>query len=65
MTLTINNSPYETNATTLTQLAEERKIPNTGVALAVNNTMVPRTQWAEHKLQEGQNIIILKAFSGG
>ena len=36
-----------------------------GVAVAVNNAMVPRTEWATRTLAEGDDIVILKAFCGG
>lgn len=65
MQLNINNIPYETASTTLAQLAQERSLPDSGVAIAVNNRMVPRTQWSEFAILDGQQITILKAFSGG
>ena len=65
MVLTVNNSPRNTEATTLAQLALEHKLPATGVAVAVNNKMVPRSEWASFALEEGQQITILRAFSGG
>ncbi|MBO4730949.1 MAG: sulfur carrier protein ThiS [Bacteroidaceae bacterium] len=65
MTLTINNTPYETNAATLAQLAEQHALPASGVAIAVDNKMIPRSEWAAFTLQEKQKITILRAFSGG
>ena len=63
--LIINNAPYKTSAVTLAQLAEEQKLPPGGVAVAVDNKLVPRTEWASFALSNGQQITILKAFSGG
>ena len=65
MTLTINNTPCDTTATTLAQLAEQHTLPASGVAIAVDNKMVPRSEWAAFALQENQKITILRAFSGG
>ena len=65
MTITVNNSPCETNATNLAQLAEEQKLPATGVAVAVGNKMIPRSEWAGFALRDNQQLTILKAFSGG
>jgi sulfur carrier protein len=65
MNIIVNNSPHETAATTLAQLAAEQNLPHSGVAVAVNNQMVPRTEWDSFALQDGQKITILKAFSGG
>ena len=65
MKIIVNNIPCETSIATLAQLAEEHMLPARGVAVAVNNKMVPRSQWAEFSLCDGQQITILKAFSGG
>lgn len=66
MNVRINNTPCQLpEGTTVSQLAEERCLPDKGVALAVNNQMVPRTEWTERKLAEGDDIVILKAFCGG
>ncbi|MBQ7741448.1 MAG: sulfur carrier protein ThiS [Bacteroidaceae bacterium] len=65
MTLTVNNTTCETTADTLAQLAEQHALPASGVAIAVDNKMVPRSEWATFTLQENQKITILRAFSGG
>ena len=41
------------------------QLPDKGVAVAVNNAMVPRAEWAARTVQEGDDIVILKAFCGG
>ena len=33
--------------------------------LAVNNKMVPRTQWADFQLKENDALIVIKAACGG
>lgn len=65
MKIIINNQSVETNAATLAQLADEHNLPATGVAIAVDNKMVKRTEWPTFALKDGQSITILKAFSGG
>lgn len=65
MKLIINNQPLESSAATLQALADERQLPETGVAIAVDNKMVRRMEWPEFALKDGQQITILKAFSGG
>lgn len=65
MLLNINNTPYETDARTLAELAQERKLPLAGVAVAVSNKLVPRAGWSDFALADGLQITILKAFSGG
>jgi sulfur carrier protein len=36
-----------------------------GVAVAVDAEVVPRGQWAEHELQEGARVEVLRAIQGG
>lgn len=65
MKVKINNTPTDTQAATVAELAAEQQLPDKGVALAVNNDMVPRTEWSTRKLCEGDDVVILKAFCGG
>lgn len=65
MKVRINNNEVETQATTVDELAQEQKLPVKGVAVAISNEMVPRTEWAQRALKEGDDIVILKAFCGG
>ena len=65
MKVNINKKSTETSATTVQQLAEELSLPAKGVAVAINNTMVPRTEWESTALKDGADIVIVKAFCGG
>ena len=65
MKVRINNNEVETQATTVAELAQEQKLPEKGVAVAISNEMVPRTERAQRALKEGDDIVILKAFCGG
>ncbi|QGU04914.1 sulfur carrier protein ThiS [Corynebacterium comes] len=66
MNLTVNNQPVATDATTLVGLLEETlgRIPDAGVAVAVDGDVVPRSQW-DLALVEGQSVDILTAVQGG
>lgn len=65
MKLTINNQPVETASATLSALAMELSLPETGVAIAVDNRMVPRAEWAMYALREAMQVVIIKAAYGG
>lgn len=65
MTITINNKQTETSAKSLCELAMELELPERGVAVAIANKMVPRTEWENTVLEEGANIVIIKAACGG
>jgi sulfur carrier protein len=36
-----------------------------GVAVAVDASVVPRTEWETHELQDGARVEILRAIQGG
>lgn len=36
-----------------------------GIAVAVNNSVVPRTKWSIHELLEGDRILVIQATKGG
>jgi sulfur carrier protein len=36
-----------------------------GIAIAVNNLVIPRTQWEQHLLQDNDDITLIKATQGG
>lgn len=42
-------------------LGEKQK----GVAVAVNNNVVPKASWSNHKLTHKDNVLIIKATQGG
>lgn len=65
MTITINNKASETEASNLALLATEMALPEKGVAMALNNKMVPRAEWENTRLTEGANVVIIKAACGG
>ncbi len=65
MKVTINSKPAETQATTVGQLADELHLDARGVAVAVDNRIVPRDSWPTAVLAEGADIVIVKAFCGG
>lgn len=61
----INNQETETSADCIKQLAVELELPERGVALAINNHIVPRSDWEETRLKTGDNVTIIKAAFGG
>ena len=65
MKILINNKQTEIEAKSLGELAAELNLPERGVAVAVSNKMVPRTEWESTLLAEGANVVIIKAACGG
>ncbi|MBW8052076.1 MAG: sulfur carrier protein ThiS [Cytophagales bacterium] len=67
MTVFANNEKYNLSENaTLERLLGELKLKNvTGIALAVNNVVVPRSNWDSYKLKANDKIIVIKATQGG
>ena len=65
MKLKVNDKEVETGATHLSQFSQEQNLPVTGIAIAVNQRMVPRTEWDSYALSEGDHLLIIKAVCGG
>lgn len=63
--VTINNKPTVTSATNVQELVDELGLPDRGVAVAIANRMVPRSQWEEKVLKDDDSITIIKAAFGG
>ena len=58
MNVLLNNNSVSTTACTLQQ-------PAAGVAVAVDNQLVPRKAWAEKELTEGCRVTLVRAACGG
>ena len=68
MELKINNQTktFEQTALSVQELLD-LEIPNkqNGIALAINNTVIPKQDWDSHKLNETDDILIISATQGG
>ncbi len=66
MKVQVNNKEVEISSTaTLTQLTALLELPTQGIAIAVNNKMIPRNEWENLALQENDHLVIIKAACGG
>lgn len=66
MKVQVNNKDVEiTPDSTLTQLTAQLELTVQGIAIAVNNKMIPRTEWEHFSLHENDNLVIIKAACGG
>lgn len=66
MKVELNSKEYSLDsAVTLGAFLESLDIKREGIAVAVNNAIVPRTKWNEHQLNDGDKLIIIKAVCGG
>lgn len=65
MKIKVNDKEVQTSAETLAQLAAEMNLPAKGVAVAINQNMIHRSDWETTPLSDGQDIIIINAVCGG
>lgn len=67
MEIQLNNQPKEISSDFSVQqllndvVGEKQK----GIAVAINNKVIPKTSWAQHIIQANDNILIIKATQGG
>lgn len=50
---------------TLQEVLQNQSIPLVNIAVAIDNAVIPKTQWEKTIVQEGNNILIIKAVQGG
>jgi len=66
MQVQFNDQAIETHASTLSQLLEENGLSaKTGIAVAVNDRVVQRSQWDSRLLQQNDVILVITAAAGG
>ena len=66
MKITFNGNTEEFTATTLAELLESKGLADkNGIAVARNNTVVPRTEWDKTRLKADDKILLIGASYGG
>ncbi|MER5712898.1 MULTISPECIES: sulfur carrier protein ThiS [unclassified Streptomyces] len=66
MNVSVNGEPRElTGPVSLGALVATLSTAPTGVAAAVNEAVVPRSEWAATLLGEGDRVEVLTAVQGG
>ncbi|MCL2132582.1 MAG: sulfur carrier protein ThiS [Lentimicrobiaceae bacterium] len=67
MNIIINERPYRIkDGSTIAETLKEARIENQfGIAVAVNNVVIVKTEWEKHIVQKNDNILIINAISGG
>lgn len=67
MTIVVNQQPqqFDQALTLQTLLQQLGKAQQLGIAVAVNNKVVSKTQWTNHQLQDQDHVTIITATQGG
>ncbi|EDR41342.1 thiamine biosynthesis protein ThiS [Yersinia pestis biovar Antiqua str. B42003004] len=62
----LNDQPLEVECNlTAEMLLNQLKHHQPGTALAINQVIIPRADWQNHRLQAGDHILLFQAIAGG
>ncbi|MEA2317143.1 MAG: sulfur carrier protein [Solirubrobacteraceae bacterium] len=63
----VNGEPRESAGATIAELLSELgvEVQARGVAVAVDGEVVPRGEWADRRINEGERVEALSAMQGG
>ncbi len=66
MKIQLNGKPRELpDGSTAQQLVDELDLAGQRLAMEVNREIVPRSEYAEHMLKDGDQVEIVHAIGGG
>ena len=66
MRIFFNEQQLETNETSLFGVMKEQQLAEKkGIAVAVNDEVIPRAQWGELSVAEDDAILVITAAAGG
>jgi len=67
MKVIINNKEIEVEAgvSTLAELLSAQGFTGVGQAVAVNNRVVPKAEWASRAIEDGMKVTVIRAVCGG
>lgn len=67
ITVRVNDEPYTFTAplNLLHALRELGLAERRGVAIAINDEVVPRARWSSRELLEGERVLVIQATQGG
>lgn len=66
MEVTVNQENYRLiEPCSVEQMLGVVQAPLKGIAVAINQTIVAKSNWADHALKQGDQIMLIKATQGG
>lgn len=66
ITVQVNQKEHQiAAATTVSSLIEKLNVQTNGIAIAVNNQVVKKTDWSLQQLQQNDAVLIIKSTQGG
>ncbi len=66
MYIRVNNETQEiTENTSIQNLVDQLKISINGIAIAINNTVIKKSEWNTTVINNNDDILIIKSTQGG
>lgn len=65
ITISLNGKPTTCEASTVADLLDELMIRKSGIAVALDGEVVPRSAWAEAGLANNVRVDVVTAAAGG
>ena len=66
MNISIHQEKKEVTSQVLAEILRELGVLDTrGIAIAVNQKVVPRSQWSSYEVSENDNLTVIQATQGG
>ncbi|MCL2327418.1 MAG: sulfur carrier protein ThiS [Bacteroidetes bacterium] len=64
--ITLNDKVYKLAAhTSVANFIASLELPTKGIALAIDYEVIPKEQWADVQLSDGNELMLIHAVSGG
>ncbi|MCC4230499.1 sulfur carrier protein ThiS [Zunongwangia profunda] len=66
ITVNVNNQNHSfKEPVKLDELLEQLNIQPLGIAIAINNEIISKPQWEHTLVEEGSNVLVIRATQGG
>lgn len=67
MEITVNHKNYQLQEICSVEqmLNNVLQIPAQGIAVAINQTIIPKSDWGKRQLQAGDKVTLIRATQGG
>ncbi|MFC4096754.1 sulfur carrier protein ThiS [Euzebyella saccharophila] len=66
ITITMNLQKLEVpENTSLQQVLENSRTPSSGIAVAINEQIIPKSEWSSQLLKNNDQLLVIQAVQGG
>ena len=66
MKISLNGEPVDAHsAQTIAELIERHRLPPQSILIEHNGIVVPRHEWPQHSLSEGDRVEFIRVVAGG